>query len=152
MDLLRQSAEPGDRETFFRTQILFWLLGGLEDRTWEHVLIASPALIAAGALWPLARSMDLLSLGVAEAQSLGVDVRQLRRRLLGLSTIMTALATALALIPLALGGDKPGNEIQTPMAVVILCGLLTSMFMNMILVPALYLRFGERIQPATGPA
>lgn len=64
--------------------------------------------------------------------------------------LMTALATALALIPLALGGDKPGNEIQTPMAVVILCGLLTSMFMNMILVPALYLQFGERLQPAAG--
>ncbi|MGV3771670.1 MAG: efflux RND transporter permease subunit [Verrucomicrobiales bacterium] len=56
--------------------------------------------------------------------------------------LMTALATALALIPLALGGDKPGNEIQTPMAIVILFGLLTSMLMNMILVPALYLRFG----------
>ena len=58
--------------------------------------------------------------------------------------LMTALATGLALIPLALGGDKPGNEIQTPMAIVILFGLLTSMLMNMVLVPALYLRFGSR--------
>ena len=57
--------------------------------------------------------------------------------------LMTALATGLALIPLALGGDKPGNEIQTPMAIVILFGLLTSMLMNMIIVPALYLRFGS---------
>ncbi|MGZ8921139.1 MAG: efflux RND transporter permease subunit, partial [Limisphaerales bacterium] len=58
--------------------------------------------------------------------------------------LMTALATGLALIPLALGGDKPGNEIQTPMAIVILFGLLTSMLMNMVIVPALYLRFGLR--------
>jgi CzcA family heavy metal efflux pump len=61
--------------------------------------------------------------------------------------LMTALATGLALIPLALGGEKPGNEIQTPMAIVILGGLLTSMFLNMILVPALYLRFGRPVQP-----
>ena len=59
--------------------------------------------------------------------------------------LMTALATGLALIPLALGGDKPGNAIQTPMAIVILFGLLTSMLMNMIVVPALYLRYGSRI-------
>jgi Cu/Ag efflux pump CusA len=59
--------------------------------------------------------------------------------------LMTALATGLALIPLALGGDKPGNEIQTPMAIVILFGLLTSMLMNMIIVPALYLRYGSPI-------
>ena len=77
-------------------QILFWLLGGLEDRTWEHVWIASPILLGAALLWPLGRAMDLLSLGWSEAQSLGVDVVSLRRRLLGLSTLMTALATAVA--------------------------------------------------------
>jgi CzcA family heavy metal efflux pump len=57
--------------------------------------------------------------------------------------LMTALAAGLALIPLALGGDKPGNEIQTPMAIVILFGLLTSMFLNMLVVPALYLQLGR---------
>ncbi len=57
--------------------------------------------------------------------------------------LMTALAAGLALIPLALGGDKPGNEIQTPMAMVILFGLLTSMFLNMVVVPALYLKLGR---------
>jgi CzcA family heavy metal efflux pump len=59
--------------------------------------------------------------------------------------LMTALAAGLALIPLALGGGKPGNEIQTPMAVVVLFGLLSSMALNMIVVPALYLRFGRPI-------
>jgi CzcA family heavy metal efflux pump len=59
--------------------------------------------------------------------------------------LMTALAAGLALIPLALSGGKPGNEIQTPMALVILFGLLTSMLLNMIVVPALYLRFGRPV-------
>jgi CzcA family heavy metal efflux pump len=59
--------------------------------------------------------------------------------------LMTALAAGLALIPLALGGGKPGSEIQTPMAIVILFGLLTSMLLNMIIVPALYLRFGRPV-------
>ncbi len=77
-------------------QIIFWLLGGLEDRTWEHVWTAAPILVAATLLWPLGRPMDLLSLGADEAQSLGVDVRGLRRRLLALATVMTALATAVA--------------------------------------------------------
>ena len=79
-----------------QTQILYWLLGGLEDRTWEHVLMAAPIVLAAAMLWPLGRPMDLLSLGAAEAQSLGVDVRSLRRRLLVLSTVLTAVATAVA--------------------------------------------------------
>ena len=57
--------------------------------------------------------------------------------------MMTALAAGLALVPLALGGEKPGNEIQTPMAIVILFGLLTSMVLNMIIVPALYFRLGR---------
>jgi CzcA family heavy metal efflux pump len=62
--------------------------------------------------------------------------------------LMTALATGLALIPLAVGGDKPGNEIETPMAIVILFGLLTSMALNMIITPALYLRFGRPVATA----
>lgn len=61
--------------------------------------------------------------------------------------LMTALSAGLALIPLALAIGKPGSEIQTPMAIVILCGLLTSTALNMFVVPALYLRFGSR---ATG--
>jgi Cu/Ag efflux pump CusA len=59
--------------------------------------------------------------------------------------LMTALAAGLALIPLALSGGRPGNEIQTPMAIVILFGLLTSMVLNMIIVPTLYLRWGRPV-------
>jgi Cu/Ag efflux pump CusA len=57
--------------------------------------------------------------------------------------MMTALAAGLALVPLALGDGRPGSEIQTPMAVVILCGLSTSTLLNMFVVPALYLRWGR---------
>ncbi|MFN7916761.1 MAG: efflux RND transporter permease subunit [Vicinamibacterales bacterium] len=68
--------------------------------------------------------------------------RGARERLIPI--LMTALAAALALVPLALGGDKSGSEIQTPMAIVILCGLLSSTLLNMVVVPTLYLRFGTR--------
>lgn len=52
--------------------------------------------------------------------------------------LMTALTAALALIPLAFAGDKPGNEIQSPMAVVILGGLFSSTLLNVFIVPAAY--------------
>jgi len=57
--------------------------------------------------------------------------------------LMTALVTGVGLIPLALGAGKPGKEIQQPMAVVILGGIVTSTFLNMIVIPALYLKYGR---------
>ena len=57
--------------------------------------------------------------------------------------LMTALATALALLPIVLGGNRPGHEIEHPMAVVILGGLATSTVLNLVLMPALYRRFGK---------
>jgi len=56
--------------------------------------------------------------------------------------LMTALAAGLGLLPLALAAGQPGSEIQAPMAVVILCGLISSTALNMLVAPALYLRFG----------
>ena len=58
--------------------------------------------------------------------------------------LMTAMAAGLALIPLAMRGGESGSEIQTPMAIVILCGLTTSTLLNMFVVPALYLKYGTR--------
>jgi Cu/Ag efflux pump CusA len=63
---------------------------------------------------------------------------------------MTALATALALVPLALSAGEPGSEIQAPMAIVILAGLLSSTVLNMLVLPALYLRYGEFGRRAAG--
>jgi Cu/Ag efflux pump CusA len=57
--------------------------------------------------------------------------------------LMTAAAAGLALIPLAVRGGQTGSEIQTPMAIVILCGLITSTLLNMFVVPTLYLKFGS---------
>jgi Cu/Ag efflux pump CusA len=57
--------------------------------------------------------------------------------------MMTALATGLAVIPLVIAGDLPGHEIEHPMAVVIVGGLVTSTFRNLFIVPALYLRWGR---------
>jgi Cu/Ag efflux pump CusA len=59
--------------------------------------------------------------------------------------LMTAMAAGLALVPLAVGGGRPGSEIQTPMAIVILCGLISSTLLNMVVVPTLYLRFGRPV-------
>jgi CzcA family heavy metal efflux pump len=59
--------------------------------------------------------------------------------------LMTALTAGLALIPLAFGGGKPGNELQTPMAIVILGGLLSATALNMVVLPALYWLYGERV-------
>jgi CzcA family heavy metal efflux pump len=65
--------------------------------------------------------------------------------------LMTALAAGLALVPIAMSLGEPGSEIQAPMAMVILFGLLSSTALNMVVVPVLYDRFGERrSEPAVG--
>lgn len=75
---------------------------------------------------------------------LAVEGEDLRTRIFHGSTdrllpiAMTALTSALALIPLAINGDRPGNEIQSPMAIVILGGLISSTILNMYVVPAIY--------------
>ena len=71
--------------------------------------------------------------------------RGARERLLPI--LMTAMAAGLALIPLAMAAGESGSEIQTPMAIVILCGLTTSTLLNMFVVPALYLRYGRPAAP-----
>lgn len=58
--------------------------------------------------------------------------------------LMTSLATGLALVPLVFNGDQPGHEIEYPLAVVILGGLVTSTLLTLFVLPSLYLRFGKR--------
>jgi CzcA family heavy metal efflux pump len=57
--------------------------------------------------------------------------------------LMTALATGLALVPLVVAGSIPGHEIEHPMAIVILGGLVTATLLNVFVLPSLYLRFGQ---------
>jgi len=66
--------------------------------------------------------------------------------------LMTATTTGLALVPLVIAGDIPGHEIELPMAIVILGGLVTSTLLNLFIIPALYLRFGggDRIDVMRG--
>jgi Cu/Ag efflux pump CusA len=68
-------------------------------------------------------------------------VRGARERLLPI--LMTALATSLALVPLVVRGPIPGQEIEYPLAIVILGGLAASALLNLFIVPTLYLRFGK---------
>ena len=60
--------------------------------------------------------------------------------------LMTALTSALALVPLAAGGSLPGNEIQSPMAKVILGGLLSATLLNAFVIPIMYLLGAQRKQ------
>ena len=78
-----------------------------------------------------------------EGMPFGLDLvlRGARERIAPI--MMTALTTGLALIPLAIAGDLPGHEIEHPMAIVILGGLVTSTLLNLLVVPTLYMRFGK---------
>ncbi len=84
-------------EEFRVKTVLFWLAGGLEGRSWHH-LVASGTLIAIGtlALLLLARSLDVLSLGDDEAASLGVRLHPTRMLLLALASLVAGAATAIS--------------------------------------------------------
>jgi CzcA family heavy metal efflux pump len=78
-----------------------------------------------------------------EGERFGLDLvlRAARERLAPI--LMTSLATGLALVPLVILGERPGQEIEHPLAVVILGGLFTSTLVSLFVIPALYLRFGK---------
>ena len=78
-----------------------------------------------------------------EPFGIGLVLRGAEERLAPI--LMTALATGLALVPLAIAGNKPGQEIEYPLAVVILGGLVTSTLLNLFLLPPLYAQFGRPV-------
>ena len=78
-----------------------------------------------------------------EGMTWGLDtaIRGASERLIPI--LMTALVTALGLLPLAIGSGEAGRELEGPMAVVILGGLITSTILNLLVLPTLALRFGR---------
>ena len=118
------------------------LIGGVFALMLTSGEISIPAIIGFISLFGIAtRNGMLLISHYNDLRESGISLREsiLQGSLDRLNPIlMTALTSALALIPLALRGDLPGNEIQSPMAQVILGGLLTSTFLNAFIVPIVY--------------
>ena len=119
------------------------LIGGVFALLITTGEVSIPAIIGFISLFGIATRNGMLLLThynlLREEQQLGVRESVVRGSLDRLNPIlMTALSSAFALIPLALRGDLPGNEIQSPMAKVILGGLLTSTFLNAFVIPIVY--------------
>jgi CzcA family heavy metal efflux pump len=149
---------------FLLLQLSFrsWRLATLSFLTLPSALVGGIlAAYAAGGIISLGSLVGFLSvLGIAarngimminhfqhleryEGEKFGMSLvlRGARERLSPI--LMTTGATAFAIVPLVVYGNLPGHEIEFPMAVVILGGLVTSTLLNLFVVPALYLRFGE---------
>ena len=118
------------------------LIGGVFALLFTTGEVSIPAIIGFISLFGIATRNGMLLINrYNHLRQEGVSVREsiMQGSLDRLNPIlMTALSSALALIPLALRGDLPGNEIQSPMAKVILGGLLTSTFLNAFIVPIFY--------------
>ncbi|MCE5179671.1 MAG: efflux RND transporter permease subunit [Porphyromonadaceae bacterium] len=125
------------------------LIGGIFTLFFTGGNISIPAIIGFISLFGIAtRNGMLLISRYNDLQNEGLSVREsvMRGSLDRLNPIlMTALTTALALIPLAVGGGLPGNEIQSPMAKVILGGLLTSTLLNGFIIPIIYVLTNKKI-------
>lgn len=118
------------------------LIGGVVSIYFTGGIMSIPAIIGFISLFGIAtRNGMLLIEKYNHLRTMGLSVHEsiLHGSLDRLNPIlMTALTSALALVPLALGGDLPGNEIQSPMAKVILGGLLSSTFLNGFIIPIMY--------------
>ncbi|HBG80863.1 MAG TPA: CusA/CzcA family heavy metal efflux RND transporter [Porphyromonadaceae bacterium] len=118
------------------------LIGGVLAVFFTSGVISIPSIIGFITLFGIATRNGILL--ISRYQHMQQDGEPLHQRVLHGSTdrlnpiLMTALTAALALIPLVFQGGKPGNEIQSPMAVVVLGGLLTSTILNIFIVPIVY--------------
>ena len=120
------------------------LIGGVFALLMTTGEVSIPAIIGFISLFGIATRNGMLLIShynyLQQEEGMGVRESVMRGSLDRLNPIlMTALSSALALVPLAVGGDLPGNEIQSPMAKVILGGLLTSTFLNGFIIPIVYL-------------
>ncbi|MGE4348040.1 MAG: efflux RND transporter permease subunit, partial [Flavobacteriaceae bacterium] len=118
------------------------LIGGVLSVYFTSNIVSIPSIIGFITLFGIATRNGILL--ISRYQSLDEQQVPLRESIMKGSAdrlnpiLMTALTSALALIPLVFNGDKPGNEIQSPMAVVVLGGLLTSTILNVFIVPVVY--------------
>ncbi|MBM4169030.1 MAG: efflux RND transporter permease subunit [Ignavibacteria bacterium] len=124
------------------------LIGGIGAVFFSSGVISVASLVGFITLFGIATRNGILMVShyntlLAEGKSLVGAIRQGSMERLS-PVLMTALAAGLALIPLAIAGHEPGNEIQSPMAIVILGGLLSSTALNMIVIPALFLKFSKQ--------
>lgn len=124
------------------------LIGGVFAIFFADGIISIPAIIGFISLFGIATRNGMLLIDrYNELRQSGLSLHDavMRGSLDRLNPIlMTALTSALALIPLALGGDLPGNEIQSPMAKVLLGGLLTSTMLNGFIVPVVYILISKK--------
>jgi CzcA family heavy metal efflux pump len=134
----------------------FALIGGVFGAVWGGGILSLGSLVGFVTVLGIAARNGIMLVShyrhleeeEGEPFGLGLVVRGSEERLAPI--LMTALATGLALVPLAVAGNKPGHEIEHPMAVVILGGLVTSTVLNLFLMPALYLAFGHSRTPSVG--
>jgi len=128
------------------------LIGGVLAVFFTSNIVSIPSIIGFITLFGIATRNGILLISKYRQSSyeLQVTSNELRERIVQGSKdrlnpiLMTALTAALALIPLVFQGDKPGNEIQSPMAVVVLGGLLTSTLLNIYIVPVVYEMIGAK--------
>jgi Cu/Ag efflux pump CusA len=130
------------------------LIGGVFAVAMTGAVISIPVLVGFITLFGIATRNGIMMIThfehlLAEGKALREAVVQGSLERLS-PILMTALCAGLALVPLVLAADEPGNEIQAPMGVVLLGGLLTSTALNMVVVPALFLRWGRPAAPAGG--
>lgn len=128
------------------------LIGGVLMIWMTSSVVSIPAIIGFISLFGIATRNGLLlvdryNMLMAEGYSLDEAIRQGSLDRL-VPILMMAISTALALLPLALQADQPGNEIQSPLAQVILGGLLTSTLLNMIIIPIVYRWMGAKKENA----
>lgn len=124
------------------------LIGGIFAIFFADKIISIPAIIGFISLFGIATRNGMLLIDrYNELRSEGLSIHDavIKGSLDRLNPIlMTALTSALALVPLALGGELPGNEIQSPMAKVLLGGLLTSTMLNGFIIPVVYILISRR--------
>ena len=119
------------------------LIGGVFVLFFTDGIVSIPAIIGFISLFGIATRNGMLL--ISRYNTLREKGKNLKETIIDGSTdrlnpiLMTALTSMLALIPLAIGGELPGNEIQSPMAKVILGGLLTSTLLNMFVIPIIYM-------------